>query len=101
MALIHKFRGYRTLLSDVVLYLVKKALQKSQALRLLFCYNEINLKGQKEMKLNKTELSWILYDVANSAFILIVTATIPIYFRALATQKETKIGLFSCTCRTP
>ena len=30
------------------------------------------------MKLNKTELSWILYDVANSAFILIVTATIPI-----------------------
>jgi len=55
-------------------------------MRLLFCYNEINLKGQKEMKLNKTELSWILYDVANSAFILIVTATIPIYFRALATQ---------------
>ena len=38
------------------------------------------------MKLNKTELSWILYDVANSAFILIVTATIPIYFRALATE---------------
>ena len=40
------------------------------------------------MKLNKTELSWILYDVANSAFILIVTATIPIYFRALATQSN-------------
>jgi len=36
------------------------------------------------MKFNKSELSWILYDVANSAFILIVTATIPVYFRALA-----------------
>jgi UMF1 family MFS transporter len=37
------------------------------------------------MKYNKTEKSWILYDVANSAFILIVTATIPIYFRSLST----------------
>jgi len=36
------------------------------------------------MKFNKSELSWILYDIANSAFILIVTATIPVYFRSLA-----------------
>ena len=36
------------------------------------------------MKLTKEEKSWILYDVANSAFILIITATIPVYFRALA-----------------
>ncbi len=35
-------------------------------------------------KLTKQELSWILYDVANSAFIMILTATIPIYFRSLA-----------------
>lgn len=35
-------------------------------------------------KLTKQEKSWILYDVANSAFIMIVTATIPIYFRGLA-----------------
>lgn len=35
-------------------------------------------------KLTKAEKSWILYDVANSAFIMIVTATIPIYFRSLA-----------------
>lgn len=34
--------------------------------------------------LTKAEKSWILYDVANSAFIMIVTATIPIYFRSLA-----------------
>jgi len=35
------------------------------------------------MKLNKVEKSWILYDVANSAFTLIMSATIPIYFAAL------------------
>ena len=35
-------------------------------------------------RLTKAEKSWILYDVANSAFIMIVTATIPIYFRSLA-----------------
>ena len=36
------------------------------------------------MKLTKQERSWILYDVANSAFILIITATLPIYFRSIA-----------------
>ena len=39
------------------------------------------------MKYTKPEKSWILYDVANSAFILIVTATIPIYFRSIATEQ--------------
>ena len=37
-----------------------------------------------KMKLTKTEKSWILYDVANSAFILLVSTTIPIFFRSLA-----------------
>lgn len=36
------------------------------------------------MKLNKEEKSWILYDVANSAFVLLTSTTIPIYFRSLA-----------------
>lgn len=36
-----------------------------------------------DSRLTKAEKSWILYDVANSAFIMIVTATIPIYFRGL------------------
>ena len=36
--------------------------------------------------MTKEEKSWILYDVANSAFIMTLTATIPIYFRALATE---------------
>jgi len=33
------------------------------------------------MKLTKQERSWVLYDVANSAFTLMATATIPVYFR--------------------
>lgn len=36
------------------------------------------------MKLTREERSWVLYDVANSAFILMITATLPIYFRSLA-----------------
>lgn len=39
-------------------------------------------------KLSRTELSWILYDVANSAFVMILTATIPIYFRVLANERN-------------
>ncbi len=35
-------------------------------------------------KITKQEKSWILYDVANSAFILLVSTTIPIMFRSLA-----------------
>lgn len=35
-------------------------------------------------KYTKTEKSWILYDVANSAYILAITAIIPIYFSSLA-----------------
>lgn len=37
-------------------------------------------------KLSKAEISWILYDVGNSAFILLVSTTIPIFFRSLATN---------------
>lgn len=40
--------------------------------------------AQSEKQMSKSEKSWILYDVANSAFTMIVTATIPIYFRSLA-----------------
>ena len=36
------------------------------------------------MKLTKLEKSWILYDIGNSAFILLVTTLLPIYFNALA-----------------
>lgn len=35
-------------------------------------------------KLTKLEKSWILYDVGNSAFILLVSTILPIYFNSLA-----------------
>ena len=37
-----------------------------------------------ESKLTKLEKYWILYDVGNSAFILLVATILPIYFNALA-----------------
>jgi UMF1 family MFS transporter len=37
-------------------------------------------------KMNKTEWSWVLYDVANSAFTMLTTALVPIYFAAMAAQ---------------
>ena len=37
-----------------------------------------------KFKLTKAERSWILYDVGNSAFILLVTTLVPIYFNSLA-----------------
>ena len=39
-----------------------------------------------KMQLTKLEKSWILYDVANSAFILLVSTLLPIYFDYLAAQ---------------
>ena len=35
-------------------------------------------------KLTKQEKSWILYDVGNSAFVLLATALLPVYFKTLA-----------------
>ena len=35
-------------------------------------------------KLNKLEWKWVLYDVGNSAFILLSTTIIPIVFNSLA-----------------
>ncbi len=35
------------------------------------------------MKFTKSQKSWIMYDVACSAFVLILTATIPVFFRSL------------------
>lgn len=37
-----------------------------------------------KFKLTKLELNWILYDIGNSAFILMVATMIPIYFNYLA-----------------
>ena len=40
---------------------------------------------KENFKLTALEKSWILYDVGNSAFILLVSTLIPIYFNSLAT----------------
>lgn len=37
-------------------------------------------------KMTKQERSWILYDVANSAFVMLSTALIPVYFGTLAAE---------------
>ena len=39
-------------------------------------------------KLTKGEKSWILYDVANSAFTMLVSTTIPIFFHGLTNRAE-------------
>lgn len=49
---------------------------------------EKNVKMEEIMKkkLTKLEKAWILYDVGNSAFILLVSTIIPIYFNYLSEQ---------------
>ena len=39
-----------------------------------------------KFKLTKLEKNWILYDVGNSAFILLVATLLPIYFNGLASS---------------
>ena len=40
-----------------------------------------------KFQLNKQEKSWILYDVGNSAFTMLVSTLVPIYFNALASAE--------------
>ncbi|MGN0413114.1 MAG: MFS transporter, partial [Lachnospiraceae bacterium] len=37
-----------------------------------------------KFKLTKEERDWVLYDVGNSAFVLLIATIIPIYFNYLA-----------------
>lgn len=37
------------------------------------------------LKMTKQEKSWVMYDVGNSAFVLLSTALIPVYFSSIAT----------------
>lgn len=39
---------------------------------------------KSRFKLTALERSWILYDIGNSAFILLVATLVPIYFESLA-----------------
>ena len=48
--------------------------------------NVYHLEMEKKMgkKLTKKERNWILYDVGNSAFTLLIATILPIYFNYLA-----------------
>lgn len=51
-------------------------------------------------KFTNPEKSWILYDVANSAFTMLISTTIPIFFRSLAEQDvsaSTASGIWALT----
>ena len=45
-------------------------------------------------RMTKLEKSWILYDVGNSAFTLLVSTLLPIYFNALATSAGVNEDLY-------
>ena len=49
------------------------------------------------MKYTKLERNWVMYDVGNSALVLLNTSIVPIYFNALASAESasTSAGLVS------
>ena len=53
-------------------------------------YEQLAVRGEKrkmKFKLTKQEKNWVMYDVGNSAFTLMVSTIIPIYFNYLAGLK--------------
>jgi len=49
---------------------------------------------KQKFKLTALERSWILYDIGNSAFTLLVSTLLPIYFNALATSAGVNEDLY-------
>ena len=49
---------------------------------------------KEKVKLTALEKSWILYDIGNSAFILLVATLVPIYFNALASAAGVNEDLY-------
>ena len=49
---------------------------------------------REKFRLTKLEKSWVLYDVGNSAFTLLVSTLLPIYFNALATSAGVDENLY-------
>ena len=47
-----------------------------------------------KLKLTKQEKNWILYDVGNSAFTLLITTILPIYFNYLAGEADLASELY-------
>ena len=61
-------------------------------------------KSNNRFKLTTNEKGWILYDVGNSAFILMVSTILPIYFNYLAENAGISssciLGICSFYCDT-
>ena len=58
-----------------------------------------------KFKMTTEEKNWVLYDVGNSAFVLLVSTIIPIYFNYLAEKAGLSsvdyfsfLGLYSLAC---
>ena len=49
---------------------------------------------KEKLKLTPLEKSWILYDIGNSAFVLMVSTLIPIYFNSLASSAGVNEDLY-------
>lgn len=49
---------------------------------------------KEKFRLTSLERNWILYDIGNSAFILMVSTLIPIYFNSLAAASEVNEDLY-------
>ena len=49
---------------------------------------------KEKFKLTPLERSWVLYDIGNSAFTLLVSTLLPIYFNALATSAGVNEDLY-------
>ena len=49
---------------------------------------------KEKFKLTPLEKSWVLYDIGNSAFILLVSTLIPIYFNSLASSAGVNEDLY-------
>ena len=49
---------------------------------------------KEKFKLTALERSWVLYDIGNSAFILMVSTLIPIFFNALASAANVNEDLY-------
>ena len=56
---------------------------------------------KEKMKLTPLEKSWILYDIGNSAFILLVATLVPIYFNALASAAGVNEDMYLSYWGTP
>lgn len=60
--------------------------EEQRALWQLFVRCREGLDNNMAFGLTKKEFSWVLYDVGNSAFVMLSTALIPVYFASIAEE---------------